>query len=68
MDERPGAYNRRAEDQSSINVRVAVVLERLAEIDTDHERRIRYVERMLNWALGGIASISFIVMLLKTLK
>jgi len=33
-------------------------------IGTDHEKRIRYLERTMAWALGGIGAISTVVVIL----
>ncbi len=53
-------------DQSVINERIAGLLERgdsnlarvealVEKITSDHERRLRYIERTLSWALGASA-------------
>ena len=59
--------------QVAINERVAALMETtkmdLERIGTDHERRLRYLERTVAWALGGIGAISATLMLLsKMLK
>jgi hypothetical protein len=59
--------------QPVINERVAGLLEDhkkdLERIGTDHEKRIRYLERTVAWALGGIGAISATLMVLsKVLK
>jgi hypothetical protein len=55
--------------QPVINERVAALLENtrkdLDKIGSDHEKRLRYLERTVAWALGGIGAISAIIMLLK---
>jgi hypothetical protein len=37
----------------------------LERIGTDHEKRLRYLERTVAWALGGIGAISTGVLLVK---
>jgi len=55
--------------QPQVNERVAGLLENhkkdLERIGTDHEKRIRYLERTVAWALGGIGAISGMIMLVK---
>lgn len=59
--------------QPVVNERMAALLEGhkkdLERIGTDHEKRLRYLERTVAWALGGIGAISAILMMLsKVLK
>ena len=58
--------------QPVINERMAGLIERLATVGTDHEKRMRYVERTIAWALGiagGIgAMVGLVVTLVRTLK
>lgn len=57
--------------QPVVNERIAGLLEDhrkdLERIGTDHERRLRYLERTVAWALGGIGAISATFMLLSKL-
>jgi len=54
--------------QPVINERIAGIMEKtrdkLDTIGSDHEKRIRYLERTVAWALGGIGAISAVLMLL----
>jgi hypothetical protein len=54
--------------QPVINERVAGLIERLIQVGTDHEKRVRYVERVIGWALGAAGMISTGVMLWSKLK
>jgi hypothetical protein len=59
--------------QVAINERVAGLIENtrkdIDRIGSDHEKRIRYLERTVTWALGGIGTISGVLMILsKVLK
>ncbi len=53
--------------QNVINERMAGLMEQnkqsIERIGTDHEKRLRYLERTVAWALGGIGVISAILML-----
>ena len=53
--------------QPVVNERLAALLEGhkkdLERIGTDHEKRLRYLERTVAWALGGIGAISAAVMI-----
>lgn len=55
--------------QPVINERIASLLETtrkdIEKIGADHERRLRYLERTIAWALGGIGAISGMIMLAK---
>jgi len=55
--------------QAAINERVAGLLEvdrkDLERIGSDHEKRLRYLERTVAWALGGIGAISAVIMMVK---
>jgi len=37
----------------------------LEKIGSDHEKRLRYLERTISWALGGIGAIASMIMILK---
>jgi hypothetical protein len=54
--------------QVAINERVAGLIENtrkdIDRIGTDHEKRIRYLERTVAWALGGIGAIVTLTTLL----
>ena len=50
--------------QPVINERIAALLEVQKVIGRDHEKRIRYLERTVAWALGGIGAISTVVVIL----
>lgn len=53
--------------QDVINERVAGLMgttaKDLERIGSDHEKRLRYLERTVAWALGGIGVISAVLML-----
>lgn len=53
--------------QPVINERIAGLMEGtrrdLERIGMDHEKRLRYLERTVAWALGGIGVISAVFML-----
>lgn len=53
--------------QPVINERIAGLMESakrdLERIGSDHEKRLRYLERTVAWALGGIGVISAVLML-----
>jgi hypothetical protein len=55
--------------QPVINERVAALLENsrreIEKIGSDHEKRIRYLERTVSWALGAIGALSSLVLILK---
>ena len=55
-------------NQEVVNERIAGLIERLIQVGTDHEKRVRYVERVLGWALGAAGMISTGVMLWSKLK
>ena len=59
-------------NQPVINERMAGLLEgskkELERVGTDHEKRIRYLERTVNYALGGIGLVGGIIELLQFLK
>lgn len=40
----------------------------IARIGTDHEKRIRFMERSISWALGFIGAISAILYLISVFK
>jgi len=52
-------------EQPVINERIAGLLEVQKVIGTDHEKRLRYLERTIAWALGGIGAISTGALLLE---
>lgn len=53
--------------QNVINERMVGLMEQnkqsIERIGTDHEKRLRYLERTVAWALGGIGVISAVLML-----
>jgi hypothetical protein len=55
--------------QPVINERVAALLENsrreIEKIGTDHEKRIRYLERTISWALGAVGALSSLILILK---
>lgn len=55
--------------QAVINERIHATLERqsvdIARIGSDHEKRIRFLERTVSYALGAIGLVTFIVELVK---
>lgn len=51
-----------------INERVAGLLEGLKNVGSDHEKRIRWIERTVNYALGAIGLLSAILYLIKVLQ
>jgi flagellar motor component MotA len=57
--------------QAVINERVAGLMEqtraRLETIGSDHETRLRYLERTISWSLGAVGAIGAIVGLTVTL-
>ena len=55
-------------DQPVINERVAGLMDGLARIGTDHEKRIRFLEKTVNYALGAIGLLSAILYLISILK
>jgi hypothetical protein len=50
--------------QPVINERIAALLEVQKVIGNDHEKRMRYLERTVAWALGGIGAISTVIVIL----
>lgn len=58
--------------QPVINERVAGLLENdkreLERIGTDHEKRIRFIERTISYALGVLGAISAILYLISVLR
>lgn len=58
--------------QSVINERIAGLLEShgkdLVRIGTDHEKRLRFLERTVNYALGIVGAISAALYLISVLK
>lgn len=59
-------------DQSVINERVAGLIENtkrdVERIGSDHEKRIRFLERTVSYALGSIGAISAILYLISVFK
>lgn len=59
-------------DQNVINERVAGLIEagnkELQRIGSDHEKRIRFLERTVNYALGLVGAISAILYLISVFK
>lgn len=58
--------------QQVVNERIAGlmdgVVKDLARIGSDHEKRLRFLERSLNWGLGFIGAISTLLYLISVLK
>jgi len=55
-------------DQAVINERIAGILEGVKVGLTDQERRVRFLERTVNYALGAIGAISAVLYLISVLK
>lgn len=59
-------------EQAVINERVAGILEStmkdIARIGSDHEKRIRFLEKSVNYALGAIGLISALILVFEALK
>ncbi len=55
-------------DQPVINERVAGLLEGVKIGLTDHEKRIRIIERSIAYALGAVGMISAILYLISVIK
>jgi hypothetical protein len=59
-------------NQNQINERVAGIMDGIMKdierIGSDHEKRLRFMERTINYALGTIGGISAILYLIKVLK
>lgn len=59
-------------DQQVINERIAGlmdgVVKDITRIGTDHERRIRFLERTVSYALGSIGAISAVLYLISVFK
>jgi hypothetical protein len=54
--------------QPVVNERMAGLIEGLKVSGGDHEKRIRYLERIIGWALGAVGMISTGIMLWSKLK
>jgi hypothetical protein len=54
--------------QPVINERVAGLLENEKAARMDHEKRIRFLERTVSYALGSIGAISAVLYLISVLK
>ena len=58
-------------DQSVVNERIAGLMETtrkdIERIGTDHEKRLRYLERTMAWALGGIGAVASLIVIVKQL-
>ena len=58
--------------QGQINERVAglmdCIITDIERIGSDHEKRLRFIERTVNYALGIVGGISAILYLVKVLK
>lgn len=58
--------------QPVINERVAGLMEKMkddiARIGSDHEKRIRFIERSINWTLGFVGAISAVLYLVSVFK
>jgi hypothetical protein len=59
----PVVNERIASLMESQNREVSRLATLIATITTDYERRLRYLERTIAWALGGIGVISAVLML-----
>lgn len=46
--------------QPVINERVATIVTELVHVGTDHEKRIRFLERTVNYSLGAIGMLAVI--------
>jgi hypothetical protein len=59
-------------EQSVINERIAGLMEQtkneLARVGGDHEKRLRFLERTVSYALGSVGAISAILYLISVLK
>ncbi len=55
-------------DQPVINERVAGLLEGVKIGLTDHEKRLRFLERTIAYALGAVGMISAILYLISVIK
>lgn len=54
--------------QAVVNERVAGLLEISKNTDTDHERRIRFLERTINYSIGFIGAVSAVLYLISVFK
>jgi len=58
--------------QPIINERMAAILEttrrELDRIGTDHEKRLRFLERTISYALGAVGMVSAILYLINVIK
>lgn len=54
--------------QPVVNERVAGLLEAMKLAMIDHEKRIRFIERTVSYALGMVGAISAILYLISVLK
>lgn len=54
--------------QPVINERMAGLLEVASRISSDHEKRIRFMERTISYALGAVGMVSGILYLISVLK
>jgi hypothetical protein len=58
--------------QSAINERMAGIMEttkvNLERIGSDHEKRIRFLERTVGYALGAVGAVSAILYLISVIK
>jgi hypothetical protein len=58
--------------QPVINERIAGLLEQqkmeISRIGTDHEKRIRFIERTVSYAMGVVGAISAILYLISVVK
>jgi hypothetical protein len=51
-----------------VNERVAALLENEKTARLDHEKRIRFLERTINYALGAIGMMSTVLYLISVIK
>lgn len=54
--------------QPVVNERVAGLLEAEKSARLDHEKRIRFLERTINYAIGVVGAISAILYLISVIK
>lgn len=59
-------------EQPVINERVAGLIDGIVKdldrIGTDHEKRLRFIERTVSYALGSVGAISAVLYLISVLK
>ncbi len=55
-------------EQPVINERIAGLIEGMKIAGSDHEKRIRFIEKTVSYALGAIGAISAILYLISVIK